>query len=145
MLFDLRSKIGELLGWDKPDAGSAPGCRRCATDCRPICATHLPGPGPDDPQFRPVYLTDDEFAAESANQTVHGVMHLGWVPDGTGGYRGQLAVLVKPNGLLGKAYMAAIAPFRYLIVYPWLMRDLEEQWRALDRDPAPRAGRPLVS
>ena len=45
-------------------------------------------------------------------------MHMGWVPDRTGGYRGQMAVLVKPNGLLGNAYMTAIRPFRHLIVYP---------------------------
>ncbi len=53
-----------------------------------------------------------------ANRTVHSVMHVGWVPDGTGGYRGQMAVLVKPNGWFGAAYMAAIKPFRYLVVYP---------------------------
>jgi Protein of unknown function (DUF2867) len=40
------------------------------------------------------------------------------VPDGTDGYRGQMAVLVKPNGLLGIGYMAVIRPFRHLIVYP---------------------------
>ena len=49
---------------------------------------------------------------------MHGVLHLGWVTDGAGAYRGQMAVLVKPNGRLGRAYMAAIAPFRHLIVYP---------------------------
>src|SRR3712207_8811687 len=43
---------------------------------------------------------------------------------------GQMAVLVKPNGLFGKAYMAAIKPFRYLIVYPALMRMIEREWRA---------------
>jgi len=26
------------------------------------------------------------------------VMHIGWVADDVGGYRGQMAVLVKPNG-----------------------------------------------
>ena len=61
---------------------------------------------------------------------MHGVMHIGWVPDGTGGYRGQMAVLVKPNGLLGNAYMAAIRPFRHLIVYPPMMRQIERDWRA---------------
>ena len=50
-------------------------------------------------------MTDDELAAELANRTVHGVMHIGWVPDGTGAYRGQMAVYVKPNGLLGEAYL----------------------------------------
>jgi hypothetical protein len=37
---------------------------------------------------------------------------------------------VKPNGLLGAAYMAAIRPFRYLIVYPAFMRQVERTWRA---------------
>ena len=56
---------------------------------------------------------------------MHGVMHVGWVPDATGGYRGLMAVLVKRNGLLGAAYMAAIRPFRHLIVYPTMMREIE--------------------
>ncbi len=41
-----------------------------------------------------------------------------------------MAVLVKPNGLFGKAYMAAIAPFRYLIVYPPLIRGIGQEWQA---------------
>ena len=68
--------------------------------------------------FTPLYLLDDEWAGEIANRTMHGVVHLGWVPDGTGGYRGQMAVLVKPNGVFGNAYMAAIRPFRHLLVVP---------------------------
>ena len=59
-----------------------------------------------------------------ANRTVHGVMHIAWVTDDAGDYRGQMAVLVKPNGLFGKTYMAAIAPFRHLLVYPPLMREI---------------------
>jgi hypothetical protein len=41
----------------------------------------------------------------------------------------QMAVLVKPNGLFGTAYMAAIRPFRHLIVYPPAMRQIEREWR----------------
>jgi Protein of unknown function (DUF2867) len=37
---------------------------------------------------------------------------------------------VKPNGLLGTLYMAAIRPFRHLIVYPPLMRQIEQDWQA---------------
>jgi len=48
-----------------------------------------------------------------------------------------MAVLVKPNGLLGTAYMAAIRPFRHLIVYPPLMREIEQEWRARAGDPRP--------
>jgi hypothetical protein len=80
--------------------------------------------------FIPLYRTDDEFAAELSNQTVHGIMHLAWVEQGDGSYQGQMAVYVKPRGLLGERYMALIKPFRYLIVYPALMRQFERMWRA---------------
>jgi hypothetical protein len=56
------------------------------------------------------------------------VVHFGWVPDGDG-YRGQMAVLVKPNGRLGSAFMLAIAPFRHLIVYPTMLREFGRAWR----------------
>jgi hypothetical protein len=59
-------------------------------------------------------------------------MHLGRVSDETGGYRAQMAVLVKPNGLLGTLYMAAIRPFRHLIVYPPMLRQIDRQWRAAE-------------
>ncbi len=136
-LFAIRWKIGELLGWDDQDSGigsRVPTLRdRLPTDLREAAS------GPDFAKlpFNSVYLLDDEFAAEIANRTVHGVMHLGWVSDGTGGYRGQMAVLVKPNGLLGTAYMAAIKPVRHLIVYPLLMRQIEREWMAGAGEPTP--------
>jgi hypothetical protein len=88
------------------------------------------GPEFDTLPFTSIYLTDNEWASELANRTVHAVMHIGWVPDDAGGYRGQMAVLVKPNGLCGKAYMAAIAPFRHMIVYPPLMRGIGKEWQS---------------
>lgn len=78
--------------------------------------------------FVPIYLTDSEFAAEVSNSTVHGVMHLGWADQGGGRYQAQMAVYVKPRGLLGMGYMALIKPFRYLIVYPALMRQTDRMW-----------------
>ena len=78
--------------------------------------------------FEPLYRTDDEFAAEVSNQTVHGVMHLGWVDHGEGRYSGEMAVYVKPRGSFGRGYMALIKPFRYWIVYPALMRQFERTW-----------------
>ena len=80
--------------------------------------------------FVSLYRTDVEFAAEISNKTVHGVMHLAWVDQGKGRYRGQMAVYVKPRGLFGQGYMALIKPFRYLIVYPALMRQTERTWNA---------------
>lgn len=78
--------------------------------------------------FSPLYRTDREAAAELSNKTVHGVAHFAWVEQGGGRYRAQMAVYVKPRGLFGRAYMAAIKPFRYLIVYPALMREFERAW-----------------
>lgn len=86
--------------------------------------------------FVPLYRTEDEFAAEVSNRTVHGVMHLAWVEQGGDRYQAQMAVYVKPRGRFGRAYMALIKPFRYLIVYPALTRQTERMW-----DERPRGGR----
>ncbi len=128
-LFAIRWKLGAMLGLD--DAGARGG--RTAPTLRDRLPSDLraapSGPPFAGMPFEPLYLVDEEFAAEIANRTMHGVIHLGWVPDDHGGHRGQMAVLVKPNGLLGRAYMAAIAPFRHHLVYPALMRGLERRWR----------------
>lgn len=133
VLFALRWKIGGLLGWDEPDTGlrsRVPSLRdRLPADLRGSASSAEFGGLP----FEPLYLTGDEFAAEIANRTVHGVLHLGWVSDGRGGYHGQMAVYVKRNGLIGAAYMAAIAPFRHLIVYPPMIREFGRAWRAREQ------------
>jgi len=133
-LFSIRWKLGALLGWDDDGDGDP-------ASPRPTLRERLPSDlrgtanGLDfaDSPFTPLYRTDDEWAAEIANRTVHGVVHLGWVEDPGVGYRGQMAVYVKRNGLLGAAYMAAIAPFRHLIVYPALLGEMGRRWRP---DPA---------
>ena len=137
LLWAVRWKLGVLLGWDEEDHGLG---KRVPTLRHQLPADLRATPMPefDRAPFEPLYLTDDEFAAEIANATVHGVMHVSWVPDGAGGYRGQLAVLVRPNGLLGRLYMAAIRPFRHLLVYPALMRQVERHWE----ERAPAASRP---
>src|SRR5947199_8616129 len=129
-LWEIRWKLGELFGWDGPDAGlgsRVPTLRdRLPADLRDGPS----GPTFDALPFTSLYLTDDEWAAEGANRTMHGVIHIGRVPDQAGGFRAPVAVWVKPNGPLGAAYMAAIRPFRYLIVYPQLLREVERLWRA---------------
>jgi Protein of unknown function (DUF2867) len=136
ILFAIRWKVGELLGWDDPKTGlgsRVPTLRdRLPADLRDAPS----GPTSEELPFTPLYLTDDEWALEIANQTVHGVVHFGWVRDESGEYHGQMAVYVKPNGLLGKAYMAAIAPFRHLIVYPPMLREIGRKWQARAAEPA---------
>jgi hypothetical protein len=135
-LWALRHRLGELFGWDDQRSGLdsrvASLRERLPQDLRERRAAQFAVP-----PFSSLYMLDQEWAAEIANVTVHAVMHLGWVPDGEGGYRGQMAVLVKPNGLLGDAYMAAIRPFRHLLVYPSLMQRIERDWQA--RPPEPMA------
>jgi hypothetical protein len=126
-LFSIRWSIGRLFGLDRPETGLG---GRVATLRDRLPADLSAAPTVFDAHlFTPLYVTDDELAMEIANKTVHGVMHIGWVTDGNGGHRGQMAVLVRPNGALGIAYLAAIAPFRHVIVYPLMMRDIGRAWR----------------
>ena len=124
LLWAIRWKLGALLGWDREASGLG---ERVPTlrDRLPDDLRAAPGPEFESLPFRPLYMLDDEFAAEIANETMHGVLHLGWVGD-----RAQMAVLVKPNGRRGEAYMAAIRPFRHLLVYPAMLRQLEREWQA---------------
>src|SRR5262249_48676811 len=90
-LWSIRWEGGALFGWDSSGVGSGATLRdRLPADLRAA------PPGPDFAAlpFTPLYLLDNEWAAEIANRTMRGVLHLGWVPDGTGAYRGQLAVYV---------------------------------------------------
>ena len=128
-LFAARWKLGALFGWDK----AADGVGRRVTSLRdrlPAALRDAPaGPDHDRMPLKAVYQLDHEAARELANKTVHTVMHLGWVEGADGDHELRMAVLVKPNGLFGRLYMAAIAPFRYLIVYPALTRQWERAWR----------------
>jgi hypothetical protein len=126
-LFAIRWTLGRVLHLDGAESGL--GSR--VTSLHDRVPADLSSTPTDfgDHLFTPLYVAVDEFALEIANQTVHGVMHVGWVPDGDGGFRGQMAVLVRPNGALGVAYLAAIAPFRHLVVYPLMMRDIGRAWR----------------
>jgi hypothetical protein len=132
-LFSLRHRLGGWFGWDD------------ASRRRPIpgrTETTLSARLPDDlrgtatlpdissTSFTPLYRTDDEWAAELSNDTVHAVMHLAWIDQGEGLYRGQMGIYVKPRGRFGATYMALIGPFRHLIVYPALMRQIERAWEA---------------
>ena len=129
MLWSARSALGSLFAWDDDTDGI--GSRfislreRLPDDLRnlPIRAdrfVHVP--------FEVLLDLPDEFAAELANKTVHGLLHLGAVPTGEGRTTVQLTVLVKPNGRLGRAYLFGIKPFRHALIYPVMMRRLAKRW-----------------
>lgn len=129
VLWSARSVLGSLFGWD--DDADGIGSRvislreRLPDDLRnrPVRAdrfVHVP--------FEVLLDLPDEFAAELANKTVHGLLHLGAVPTDEGRTTVQLTVLVKPNGRFGRAYLLGIKPFRHALIYPVMMRRLAERW-----------------
>jgi hypothetical protein len=132
-LFRLRYRLGALFGWDDrtrsrriPDATDTTLRARLPENLRGTATR----PDLSRSSFTGLYRTDTEWAAELSNATVHAVMHLAWVAQGAGLYRGQMGIYVKPRGRLGATYMAVIGPFRHLIVYPALMREIERAWEA---------------
>ena len=137
-LFRLRLRLGEIFGWDDPSSDLAvPGRSETTLSARipaalreSVASRDGERPSIGSTSFTPLYRTAEEWAAELSNRTVHGVVHLAWVPDGGEAYRGQMAVYVKPRGRLGAVYMALISPFRHLIVYPALMRQIGRAWDA---------------
>lgn len=142
MLFAVRLLLGRVFGWDDPtEKRPIPGCTETTledrlphellgTATRPEMGSVIREVAGG---FVPLYRTDDEWAAEISNDTVHGVVHLAWVAQGGDRYRGQMAVYVKPRGFAGEAYMKLIEPFRRFIVYPALMRQIARAWEARRR------------
>lgn len=127
-LFAVRWRLGALLGWDDPGAGLGTRVRSLRDRLPDDLRQEPTGPTVPDTPFTPLYEVHDESALELANKTVHGVAHFGWVPT-SGGYELRMAVLVKPNGLTGRLYLAGIEPFRLLIVYPAMLRRWDRLWR----------------
>lgn len=129
-LFAARWALGRLFALDTAEAGLGARVHTLRDRLSPELRSSATRLAVDDAHFQPLCRTDDEFAMEIANRTVHGVLHVGWVADATGAHRGQMAVLVRPNGVIGRMYLRAIAPFRHLVVYPLMLRDIGRLWRS---------------
>jgi hypothetical protein len=137
VLFSLRRRLGAWLRLDDATKERPiPGCTETTLSARlpedlrgsargPVISDMLQQAG-----LVPLYRTDDEWAAEVSNATVHGVVQLAWVEQGAGRFRGRLGIYVKPRGNLGEAYLMLIEPFRHFIVYPALMSQIERAWDA---------------
>src|SRR5215510_14135620 len=125
-LFWLRFRIGALLAWDQPrPTWSADTFADRLSDADR--ARSLVTPGTPDGPFRLLYRFDDEQLAELRNSTVHAFASLSIRP-APQGYVAYLGVFVRPVSRFTGLYMAAIAPFRRLIVYPALIRTMQKAW-----------------
>jgi hypothetical protein len=125
-LFRLRWRLGRWFGWDAPRPAWAaetfadrlsPGDR----------ARSEAAPGTPDGRLKLLYRFDDEQLSELRNGTVHAFLSLSLRP-APEGYLGYLAVYVRPVQRFTRLYMAAIAPFRRLVVYPAIVRGVERAW-----------------
>lgn len=128
LLMALRWKLGAVVGWDRREKAVGGAIESLRTRL-PDDLTARRGPDLATMPMTSVYQTDREWLAEMGNRTVHGLMHISWVPTVTGGYQGQMAVLTKPNGVLGAAYMGLIKPIRTAIVYPAMLRGFRRSWQ----------------
>jgi len=125
-LFRLRGRIGALFGWDqqRPAWNAESFADRLTPADR---AASLTTPGTPDGPFNLLYRFDDEQLSELRNATVHAFASLSIRPT-PGGYLAYLGVFVQPVHRFTRLYMTAIAPFRRLVVYPAIIRQMQSAW-----------------
>ena len=85
-------------------------------------------PGTMEGAFRVLYRFEDESLSEIRNGTVHAFLCFAFQAH-EAGYRVYWAIYVKPVSRLTPIYMAAIDPFRRMVIYPAIIRRLERAWR----------------
>jgi hypothetical protein len=124
-LLRLRLLIGRLFGWDRPSTEAAPTFADRLTDADR--ARSLAPAGVREGLFRVVYRFENESLVEVINRTVHAAA-LSALVETANSYRFYFAVYVRNVGRLTPFYMAAIDPFRKLIVYPSLLSSVRTNW-----------------
>jgi hypothetical protein len=134
-LLSIRFFIGGLFGWDRETTGSFSESftQRLTDEDR---TRSLVPAGTPDGLFRIVYRFENEQLDEVANRTVHAGA-LSALVEAAAGYRFYFAVYVREVSPLTQLYMAAIDPFRKLIVYPALLRGVPDEGRGPE---SPAAG-----
>jgi hypothetical protein len=125
-LFGLRLRLGTLFGWDRqrPAWGAESYVHRLTPADR---ARSVVSPGTPEGPFSTLYVFEQEQLIEARNATVHAFLSLS-MGQAQGGYLAYWAIYVKPVNRLTRVYMAAIAPFRHMLVYPAIIRMVERAW-----------------
>jgi Protein of unknown function (DUF2867) len=125
-LFALRWWLGRVFRWDEArhDPPGASYIDRLTEADR--VQSQVP-PGTRDGAFRVLYVLRHEALSEIRNATVHGFLALALTPREKG-YVVYFAVYVKAVSRFTSVYMALIDPFRRFVVYPGLIRALQQAW-----------------
>ena len=125
-LLNIRFFAGRLLGWDREPAATAweTFATRLTTADR---ARSLAPAGTREGLFRVVYRFENEQLLELINRTAHAAA-LSALVETANAYRFYFGVYVGSVSRFTPIYMALIDPFRKLVVYPSLLRDIRAKW-----------------
>jgi Protein of unknown function (DUF2867) len=125
-LLNTRFFVGRLFGWDREPAAAC--WESFAKRLTPAdLEKSLVPPGTPEGPFCVVYRFEDEQLLELINRTAHAAA-LSALVETENAYRFYFAVYVCRVSRLTPLYMAAIDPFRRLIVYPALLRSVRANW-----------------
>jgi hypothetical protein len=125
-LLNLRLFVGRLLGWDREPSTTAweTFTTRLTTADR---SKSLAPAGTPEGLFRVVYRFENEQLLELINRTAHAAA-LSALVETAHDYRFYFGVYVRSVGHLTPVYMTLIDPFRKLVVYPSLLRNVRAIW-----------------
>jgi Protein of unknown function (DUF2867) len=125
-LFRLRGWLGRVFGWDR-DRQHPPrdtfASRLTAADRE----ASLVAPGTPDGTRWTLFVSPRESISELQNSTVHAFVVV-VMAERPGGYRLYLAIYVRPVGRLTVWYFRLIDPFRRLVIYPAILREIRRVW-----------------
>src|SRR5262249_7941720 len=126
-LLGLRLFIGRLLRWDspRPSTIAAPTFSDRLTEADR--ARSLTPAGVCEGPFRVIYRFENEKLVELISRPFQGAAFTALVKVANGS-RLYFAIYVRSVGRFTRFYMAAIDPFRKLIVYPSLLRSVRANW-----------------
>ena len=126
VLVNIRLALGWLFDWNRePPAGASEtfASRLTASDR----STTLALPGEREGMFRVVYRFENEQLLEVINRTAHAGA-LSALVETDNAYRYYFGVYVQNVSRFTPVYMALIDPLRTLVVYPSLLRMVQETW-----------------
>ncbi len=125
-LFGLRGWLGRAFGWDvePPQVSGESFLRRLSPADRD---SSLVAPGTPEGPFRVLFVSPREAISEIRNSTVHAFSVLALIEQSSA-YRLYWAIYVLPVGRITSWYMRLIDPFRRLLIYPAVLRQLRAAW-----------------
>jgi len=136
-LFWLREQIGRVLRWDAPPPRYPPVNSYVHRLPDAIIAASLRKVGVPYGPVRLLYQLENELLAEVINATGHAFISLSLFAQDDG-YIAYLAIYVLYTRWWTRYYLWLIAPFRHWIIYPLLVRALQQHWQATFQTPSIR-------